>query len=138
MNRRIFLASIGATTTIIATAGCITVNPGGTIDVVVTNCLDSDQTDGNADKKADIRIQHDGNGTVIFDETVTVPEMSCSDVVDSVQREDVFPEAGSYTVSVTADGYDRAEAQVEFSTREIGDNSDNVVITIRKDDIGIE
>lgn len=138
MIRRGFLASVGSTTTIVATAGCITVDAGGTMDVVVNNCLDGDQPDGNADKSADVRIRHAGNEDVILDETVTVPEMSCSDVVDGVEREDVFPEADSYTVSVAVDGYDRAEAQIDVSARQIEDNTDNVVITIRENTIDIE
>jgi len=137
MNRRTFISSIVSTTTIFATAGCVTVEPGGTVDVVVNNCLDSDQTDGKKDKKADIQIRHERNNMVIFDETVTVPEMSCSDVVDGVEHEDVFPEAGLYTVSVTVDGYDQSEEQVEFSNQEIEDNTDNVVITIRENNIRI-
>jgi len=137
MNRRTFISSIVSTTTIFATAGCVTVEPGGTVDLVVNNCLDSDQTDGKKDKKADIQIRHERNNMVIFDETVTVPEMSCSDVVDGVEHEDVFPEAGLYTVSVTVDGYDQSEEQVEFSNQEIEDNTDNVVITIRENNIRI-
>lgn len=137
MNRRILLASAGTITATVAVAGCISVDRGGTMDVVVNNCLDSDGTDGNADKRATIRIRHDGNGTIVFDETVTVPEMSCSDVVDGVTREDIFPEAGTYTVTVAVDGYDQSESQVEFSAQEVDDNSDNVVITIRAAEVEI-
>lgn len=117
-------------------AGCISVT-GGTMDLVVTNCLDSNGTEESADRRAIVRIRHEGTGNAVFDETVTVPEMSCSDVVDGVQREDVFPEAGTYTVSVTVDGYDPAESRVELSERAIEDNSDNVVITIQEDGIEI-
>lgn len=137
MNRRALLASAGTITAGGALAGCISVDSAGTMDVVVNNCLDSDGTDGNADKRASVRIRHDGNGTTVLDETVTVPEDSCSDVVDGVEREDVFPDPGTYTVAVTVDGYDRAESQVEFSERAIDDNSDTVVITIRADDVEI-
>jgi hypothetical protein len=137
VKRRTLLASAGTITAGVAVAGCISVDRGGTMDVVVNNCLDSDGSDGNADKRAAIQIRHDGNDDTIFDETVTVPEMSCSDVVDGVEREDVFPEAGTYIVAVTVDGYDRAESQVEFSERAIDDNSDNIVITIREDEVEI-
>lgn len=137
MNRRSVVTATGSITATIATAGCLSFNPSGTKDLVVNNCLDSDETDENADKQATVHIQDDGNGATIFDETMTVPEMSCSDVVDGVDREDVFPDAGTYTVAATVDGYDRSTAQITFSERNIEDNSDNVVVSIQADEIDI-
>lgn len=138
MKRRTVLASTGTITTTVAVAGCISISRDPwTVDVVVNSCLDDDEKDGNVDKQATIQIRHAGTGNTIFDETVTVPAMSCSDVVDGVRREDVFLEAGTYTVAVTVDEYGQSESQVEFSEREINDNSDNVLITIREDEIEI-
>jgi len=104
-------------------------------DLIVDSCLDGDTT-------AEVQIRPEGSNDLIFDETVTVPGESCSDVVsevevDGVNREDVFSEAGTYTVAVTVDGYDPVEQQVEFSEQKIEEDSDNVVVTIREDKIEI-
>lgn len=128
MHRRTFIAA-GGTAAVVSTAGCVSRTPG-TKDLVVANCLEAETT-------ATIRISREGTDDAVFDETVTVPEESCSDVVDGVEREDVFSEAGTYVVRVRVDGYDPARARVEFSERVIEDNGDNVVVSIRESELEI-
>lgn len=137
MQRRTFIAAAGATTAAASIAGCVSRVSGGTKDLVVNSCLDGDGSAGDEETTVDVRIRSAGSEDTVFDERVAVPAMSCSDVVDGVSREDVFPAAGTYTVAVTADGYDPLEQRVEFSEREIEDNSDNVVVTVREERIEI-
>lgn len=129
VNRRKFIAAAGVTAVGSWTAGCISVS-GGTKDLVVENCTD--------DKKdASIQIAQTDSGDTTFEETVAVPSESCGDLVDGVEREDIFSDAGTYTVDISVEGYDAAEEQIEVSKQEIDDNSDTVGITIDESEIGI-
>jgi hypothetical protein len=126
MNRRRFLEALGTAIVAGTSAGCVSL---GTMDLVVQNCLDDRAT-------VDVRVTRDDGG-VVFEESVPTPGESCSDVVDGAEREDVFPEAGTYTVTASAPADRDAERRVEFSAREIEDNSDSVVVTLRADGLEV-